>query len=150
MAPHPDTFSGLDTSAGGNRFSITGISIWPIAVWLSPRPKGGPHDLQQLAGLSGKRCLFPSEATRQCAGFRQGPQPTARAILDLGDRAHRPTRQNVGPEADPVTDKPEWADADLPDAPEDEDLPGPRVLVFLAVVIVVALGIAGYIAVKWT
>jgi uncharacterized membrane protein (DUF4010 family) len=49
-----------------------------------------------------------------------------------------------------VTDKPEWADADLPDAPEDEDLPSPRVLVFLAVVIVVALGIAGYIAVKWT
>jgi uncharacterized membrane protein (DUF4010 family) len=49
-----------------------------------------------------------------------------------------------------VTDKPEWADADLPDAPEDEDLPSPRVLVFLAVVIVVALGIAGYIAVKWS
>jgi hypothetical protein len=61
-----------------------------------------------------------------------------------------PRRHRQGGRAGPVTDKPEWADADLPDAPEDEDLPSPRVLVFLAVVIVVALGIAGYIAVKWT
>jgi hypothetical protein len=49
-----------------------------------------------------------------------------------------------------VTDKPEWADADLPDAPEDEDLPGPKVLAFVVLAIALALGIAGYIAVKWS
>jgi hypothetical protein len=50
-----------------------------------------------------------------------------------------------------VTDKPEWADADLPDAPEDEDDPRTRlwVLAGVAVCIVAAVAGAAWMAIHW-